>query len=66
MPTIEITLNGLSFRVEAGTPVDVFLDLLREGSGLHPSLVAVDGHYLAPEAWSHAVLRDGSRVETIE
>ncbi len=66
MPTIEITLNGLTVRVEAGTPVDLLLEILREGAGLKPSLVAIDGHYLARERWSDAVLREGSRVDTVE
>jgi sulfur carrier protein ThiS len=66
VPTVEITLNGLSLRVEAGTPVDVLLDVLREAAGLEPSLVAVDGRYLAPEAWSTVILREGSSVNTIE
>lgn len=66
MPTIEVSLNGLRVGVEAGIRLDVFLDNLREGAGLNPSLVAVGGHYVAPEAWCGVVLREGSNVDTIE
>ncbi len=63
--TIRVSLNGLSFRIEAGTRLDLLMESLWAGSGLTPSLVAVDADYVSPEAWDKVVLRDGSTIDTI-
>lgn len=66
MVTIHISLNGLSFPVDAGTRLDVLVDALKEGAGLVPSLVAVDSRYVPLEDWPDVLLRDGTRVDTVD
>lgn len=47
-------------------PADTFRTVVHSRGEGRAHAVAVDGHYLAPEAWSDEVLREGSSVDTNE